>query len=278
MEENEIFGSELNSTEVETTTVDTEVQTTTEDNQETQQEEQKPFYKKGPPKHIPYDRFQAVNEEKRKAREEAEQYKRELEEVRRSTRQETATEAKEKAAPSILDYDSVQDYEKAKQEYDEERFEKKAYETYTKREREAEQVRKFNEVATSYNSRIAKAAETDPDVREADECLGQFAKHIDPRLLKKILTDEDAPEIVKYLARSEDSIRKMIEDPYETLYDIGVLKARIQPKEEARPVEEVRKAIPKTIRGGSTASHGAWDGKGGVAGLRAWEARNRKQH
>ena len=238
MEQPETKNTELEN--VETETIENE---TTESNEnvetieEPSKEEFKPWKTDDKPYTIPYDRFREVNEERKKYREEYEKSLKELEAYRK--KEQELEEIKDPTDINPDDFPDAKSYLKAYADSIKAQSIKQAKEQFQRIEVEKQNTTEIQRIENKYTQNLERASKINPEVREADQFLDKYVERIHPAVLKELLDDDYAPEIVYAITTNKESLRQLIEgNPIQTIKMLGKMSSYISTKAESKKNDE----------------------------------------
>lgn len=223
---------------------------------ETPAAEEKPKpWKKGPPQHVPYDRFSEVNNRAKTAEQRAAELEARL----------AAIEAAQKPAepapkgpvePDIADYDDFAQYQAARDKYLETKFRGVVETEFQTRQQQEQAARREQAMVSTFRERVAEAQKSIPDLQEALGYLARFGEYIHPRIQEVLFSHENGPELAYHIAGNEDLLRKTIEDPISALVEFGRFRPSDAgyraPAEDAEVPPTPAPPVPKTIKGRTT--------------------------
>lgn len=239
----ETENTEVENTELETPNTEEVVENSTEEKVETQAtEEFKPWKIGEKPATIPYDRFREVNEEKKKYREEYEKSLKELEEYKRKE-----AELQNIKDPTDLNPDDFQDaksYLKAYAEAIKVQSIKEAQAQFERIEVEKQTSQEIQRIENKYSQNLDRAGKINPEIIEADRFLGKYVDRIHPAVLRELLEDDYAPELVYAITTNKESLRQLIEgNPIQTIKMLGKMSSYISTVSEKSTTTPIEKDI-----------------------------------
>ena len=129
------------------------------------------------------------------------------------------------------------------------------------------------QMAQAFDGRIKAAAERNPEVTEAVSFLDQYADHLDVNVLREIMLDEHAGELIHEMVTNKAKLTQLFKgDPAATIRMMAKESAKIELHKEqeagkggatfrvpaSTPPEEqaksLTKMVPKTAKGGASSS------------------------
>lgn len=220
MDENNIEQQNEVVNEVETKEVESQVQDTQVETKPEVQEKpvvEKPWTKKEPD-HIPYNRFKEVNERAKEAERRAEELERRMQEIEAANKKPELPEIKsvdDISPEQFKDADGNVDayaWMRAREQYIQEHTLKEFESRMAANRQREEQARQEAEIRNSFDTKLAKAAEVDPEIIEAANWFGnKYGAKLPPQIRYAIVTDENAPELIMHLCTDGSNIMDMME-------------------------------------------------------------------
>ena len=208
------------------TNVDTEVQTAVDTNVETKVETEKQEappkkeyeWNKKEPDPIPYNRFKEVNERAKEAERRAEELDRRIKEIEAANKKPDLPEIKsidDISPENYKDADGNVDayaWMRAREQYIQEQTLKEFEARINANKQREEAAKKEAEIVTSFNAKLQKSAEVDPEIINAANWFGdKYGAKLPPQIKYAIVTDENAPELIMHLCTEGSDIMTMME-------------------------------------------------------------------
>lgn len=153
--------------------------------------------------------------------------------------------------PSLDAFDSIEDYEKAVDEYIEKRSENAAGSKATEQMEQARQQEQYAERQADFNAKQAEVMAKHADYNEAADVVTQYLNLADPNhpstkmFRDSILESDNAPALVYFLGKNEAKIEALMTKPPVT---IAKMVAGYEQELKAQNVAPVKKVKPKPIK------------------------------
>ena len=223
---------------------------------EVEEQPKKPWEKvKTTPKTIPYDRFSDVIAQKN-SMEQALMEEREARlklEEQLNSKVGKAGSNEELKRPSIDDYDTLDEYEEAKDAYIEAKTAIKLRQELEAINRAKEEANYNQSINAKFNEQAQVAIKHIPDLPKAINYIAQFDKHIHPDLQAEILSHEDAPYLIHDIASNEEFLSTLINQPLKGLMMIArYSKPNFGDVGNGEVEEKPVPKVPTKIKGGTS--------------------------
>jgi len=224
-------------------------------------EVEKPWKQKKPDA-IPYDRFKEVNDR-------AKEYEAKVREYEAKVRAYEEAQAKANSAPvikeiddiKIEDYDTAQDWLKAREKFLQEKTIEQFEQRQLAKQQEAQARQREEALANTFNERLAKSVAIDPEIGEAVEWFANtYASRLPVQIRYAIVSDENAPELIKHMAEDNTIMQTIMDgnhlDAIRMMSKWSAKFTREEAKEPSNEVVEEKKplVVPKTIKASTTSS------------------------
>ena len=225
---------------------------------------------KEPKNSIPYNRFKAVNDERKAYQAQLAEYEREL--AAYKEQQEKLAKIKTPDDIKIEDYDDVEKYLADRDKAIKAATVADIESRFAQREQARIEQAHNEAVMSRFATNVEEATKYNPDIAQAIGFLDQHAHNLHPAVARELLIDENAPEVIHDIVTNQELLTKLFRSsPDDAVRMINRLSAKIDvgsrrvAKSEA-PATEVQvptaltataktapKGIPVTVKGGGAA-------------------------
>lgn len=259
-----IENAEVEQENYETPDVDENESGSESDETETEQVEPKveekeyPWKEKKTPEQIPYGRFKEVNERKKELETRLAEY-------------ETRLRSFEESQNKVKEIGSVEELNAAMSELSIEEYNahlinlaRKSFEAEQSKKEEKSRIEKIEtDIREAVSSKIEKAQERIPEIKEAVTYLNQYADYISPEARYAMLTDDNAAEVMFEIATDAALLEFIIKaNPIDVQRKIARISAKYDNAPIVNKPAKVEAFVPKTPVGSpKTAGNMAAPGK-----------------
>lgn len=202
----------------------------------------------GPPKDIPYHRFQEVNTERNTFKTQLEETNARLQEAQAKLAE--FDNLRNSEEPDPANYEDPKKFLQARDAWLLKRVEAQQQEKEAIREQE----RAVQEVGAAYMSRIEAAKQRDPEISKAESFFNENAHLLNPVVARELMTDENVGELLLDIATDQKAIEAVFgNDPMAAIRAINRISGRINLESRySKPTESVPTAIEQKQRIGAS--------------------------
>jgi hypothetical protein len=206
--------------------------------------EHTPEPKKEEFRHIPYNRFKEVNDERRAHESRARELEQEL--TKYKERQDQLDKIKTPDEIDIKDYTDPQEYLKARDAAIKHAAITEVESRFLARQQESIRQQQLQEIHTTFQRNVAESIKVNPEVKEAVQFLDQYAGNVHKAILHELLVDENAGELIYDITTNQDLLNEMFRgNPGDFIRKIHKMSAKID--RSTRSVVSSDEDVPEAL-------------------------------